>query len=164
MLTFKNAISKNCINTDRTYWFSGFKDVIISLQFPVNADWPYFNSEEYNPGPPEKWEKANANFKQYLTLAKNQAAPIPAKKLSTLEADEGYIFDFEHQPNDLYRDKYTNCVVVLFNKKNVGAVILKYYYQGDRNKAIKAIEQTLGLVKFKDAAFFEAKANDIWPY
>jgi len=140
------------------------KDVIISVQFPVNAEWPYFNKEQYDPGPPELWDKANLNFKQYLTLAKSEVNQLPREKLSILGADDGYIFDFEHQRNDLYRDKYSDCIAVVFHKKNIGSVILKYYYQDDRKKAVKAIEQTLGWVKFKDASFFSTNAGTVFPY
>ncbi|HMI03982.1 MAG TPA: hypothetical protein VK541_15960 [Pedobacter sp.] len=45
-------------------------------------------------------------------------------------------------------------------KTNVGAVIL----HDDRIKAAKAIEQTLGSVKFNDTAFFSANAKAVFPY
>lgn len=157
-------------------------DIIISIQFPVNHEWPYFNNQskalppifEYNSdsngrsdlsiSDTEKLLKANNDFKKYLTLTRKAPIALTRAQLETLNADKGYIFDFESSADDLYRDKYRKCKVILLHKNNLGSILLKYYYLSNGQNVDQIISKTLGFVKFSGKDLTASHKTEAFPF
>lgn len=171
---------------NRLFYFSreqyaiSIKDAVISIQFPVNRHWPYYNRQSKGIPPSfannpetinrlstsdqENLIKANKDFKKYLTLARNPTIALTGGQLKTLGADEGYIFDFETDANDLYRDKYRKCKVVVAHKNNLGTLLLKYYYLSDGQAVDQLIAKKMGFAKFIDDDINGADSNGMYPF
>ena len=176
----KNVIKENLIQNpwskgavyDMLYYFSSEnfaykKDsIIVSVQFPINKSWPYFNSNSgLNFSDTTTWSIANDDFKKYLKLAKGSVHKILDRALSKVNADEGYVFDFSHDKGDFYRKEYQYCRVVLLNKKNVGSILLKYYYlDRDKHEIDHIIQQTLGDISFLSQEYLDTNKYRIYPY
>ncbi|HMI02767.1 MAG TPA: hypothetical protein VK541_09815 [Pedobacter sp.] len=151
---------------------------IISIQFPVNHYWPYYNSKTRPPffannpqaeaslsdSEQEELIKANQDYKKYQTLARGAPVTLTKEQLKTLGADEGYIFDFETNANDLYRDKYRKCKVVVAHKNNLGTLLLKYYYLSNGNAVDQLITKTMGFAKFSGGDLTGAGNTCIYPF
>lgn len=156
------------------WYFTGEKyafekdSVVISLQFPSNKMWPYFNFvsfKEQSSINPDKWDAANEDYKKYLVNSTDQYEVVSKKLLQKLNADEGYLFDFSHDSDDLYRDEYRDCKVLIVHKKNIGSFILKFYYKPTGKKKInKFIKKTWGQIAFKDLTYFSQFKENIFPY
>ena len=176
----RGSVYKNLYYFNREQYACSYGDISISIQFPINYTWPYFNKTSVEIPPlfapnlssqnalrepvKDKWQRANEDFKKYLLLAKSTPTKIPIEKLAKLNADQGYIFDFEHPAKDLYRDKYAKCRVVLLHRNFLGTVLLKYYYHGSEEKVNQAIQQTWGFLKFRELDFFSKNSSAIFPF
>src|SRR5690606_24126498 len=97
--------------------------MVISVKFPTNDKWPYMNhiyQEQMDTVQNiDKWRSANAEHEKYLVLAKGVPHQYSTEESQKLNADEGYIFDFSHDRDDLYRGKYKDCKVLLIHRRNV---------------------------------------------
>jgi hypothetical protein len=176
----RGSVYNNLFYFNREQYAVRNGDVVISIQFPVNHEWPYFNTQskqvpqifENNPKPngglgfsdQEKLVRANKDLKKYLTLAKAPPIGLTSQQLKILNADQGYLFDFEGLANDLYRGQYRKCKVILLHKNNLGTVLLKYYYLSGTKDVEKLISKTLGLVKFKDKSSVLNASTNINPF
>lgn len=104
-------------------------------------------------------------FRDLLVLAKNKLAKCSEEDVKRLNADEAYLFDFTHDEGDAYRAEYKDCRVLLIPKRNIGSVLIKYYYKPkDSNKADEVIKDTWGKIAFKDQSYFEGLKGVIHPY
>lgn len=156
------------------WYFTGEKyafqldSVIVSLQFPSNKVWPYFNYitfSEQRWSNSDHWEKANKDYTKYLINSKGKYKKISKSDLRKLNADEGYWFDFSHHLDDLYRNDYQDCKVYLIHKKNVGSILIKYYFKPkDRHKLNELIKNTLGQIAFYDESLLDQLGNTAYPY
>lgn len=143
--------------------------IVVSVKFPTNDKWPYINhlyqKRRDTTVNAAKWNAANYDYKRFLTLAKDSPYKYPTSATQKLNADEAYLFSFSLDKDDLYRGIYQDCKVVLFHKRNLGSVILKYYYKAkDRAKVDRVIEGTWGQIAFKDKAFFDSLEGKIYPF
>ncbi|WP_256004893.1 hypothetical protein [Pedobacter deserti] len=157
-------------------------DLIISIQYPTNDKWPYFNkkSKQRNPvqgdGKAEyselandadsrkKWALANEDFKKYLALSAGTPRKLSKALLQEVSADDGYIFNFKHAEDDLYRTEYQDCIAVLLHKLDVGSIIIKYYFKGNEESARAAVETQWGFVRFQDNDYFESHKANIFAF
>ncbi|QQD11928.1 hypothetical protein [Sphingobacterium sp. UDSM-2020] len=144
-------------------------DVIISVKYPINDKWPYFNNIDNKKVDttfrPEQWTIANNVYKKFLILAKNKVEKCAIEDVNKLNADEAYLFDFTHDRGDEYRGEYKDCKVLLMHKRNIGSVLVKYYYKpNNRTKADKVMKDTWGKIAFKDQSYFDSLNGVIYPY
>lgn len=166
--------NRGVIYQDRYYFWGehfAFKrdGIVISVKFPTNDKWPYINHIYHEKRDTtvnwEKWNVANYDYRRFLTLARDIPYKYPLAAVRRLNADEAYLFNFSLAEDDLYRDIYRDCKVVVFHKRNVGSIILKYYYKsGDKEKADRVIESTWGQIAFKDKAFFDSLEDKVYPF
>jgi len=143
--------------------------IVVSVKFPTNDKWPYINhlyqERRDTTVNSAKWNAASYYYKRFLTLAKDIPYKYSLEEVQKLNADEAYLFGFSHDKDDLYRGIYQHCKVVLFHKRNLGSVILKYYYKPkDIERVDRLIESTWGQIAFKDKAFFDSLEGKIYPY
>ncbi|QQD11929.1 hypothetical protein [Sphingobacterium sp. UDSM-2020] len=144
-------------------------DVIISVKYTLNNKWPYFNNFEPKKidttSRPEQWAIANNVFRDILVLAKKKVEKCAIEDVNKLNADEAYLFDFTHDQGDNYRGEYKDCKVLLMHKRNIGSVLVKYYYKPkDSVKADMVIKDTWGKIAFKDQSYFDSLNGVIYPY
>jgi hypothetical protein len=174
----RGTFYKNLFYFSREQYALSIGEAVISVQFPVNPYWPYNNK---NIRPPifannplaearlsasdrKELIKANQDFKKYSILARSEPIALTNGQLKTLGADAGYIFDFETDTNDLYRDKYRKCKVIVAHKNNLGTMLLKYYYLSDSHAVNQLITKTMGFAKFIEKDITRSESTDIYPF
>lgn len=143
--------------------------MVISVKFPTNDKWPYMNhiyQERMDTASNRvRWDVANKDHHRFLALARFTPYQCTVSETSELNADEAYIFDFSHDRDDLYRGTYQDCKVIVFHKRNVGSVIVKYYYRSrDGEKVDRLMESTWGKIRFRGRAFFDGLEGRFYPY
>lgn len=143
--------------------------MVISVKFPTNDKWPYMNhiyQERMDTASNRvRWDVANKDHHHFLALARFTPYQCTVSETSELNADEAYIFDFSHDRDDLYRGKYKDCKVLLIHRRNVGSMILKYYYKAkDKEKVEAMIKDTWGQIAYRDKAFFDSLEGRFYPY
>lgn len=142
---------------------------IVSLQFIKNKWWPFTTiaAKERNliNTKPNDWDKGNLDFLKYLKPSNGTYEKVSDLLVAKLNADEAYSFDFLHADNDLYRDEYKKCRVLLIHKKNVGSYLLRYYYKDkDKIRIKEIIENLWGKIAFRDKYYFAEKGDNIIPF